>query len=321
MLTKIAELQEGATGQGFYLCARKEERTTRNGDAFLILTLQDRTGTIKAKVFDEVARVRDEFGEEDFVKVEGACKPYQGVLELTIYRIRRVNPDQDRAAGFREDDLIPVAPRPLDEMWRELESHIAAVTDPGLRALLNRIVADHGERLRIWPAAQTVHHAYRGGLLEHLLSIARVALAIAPAYGANPDLLVAGAVLHDIGKVQEIDYDRAPSYSREGNLVGHIALGLMMVREASRGLDALAPAVRDQVEHLIASHHGTRDKGSPIEPITIEAIILSMVDDLDAKLHQVRKAIDEDDGDGEFTTYHKRLGRAFYKGTPADDRV
>ncbi len=321
MLTRIAELQEGATGQGFYLCARKEERTTRNGDAFLILTLQDRTGSIKAKVFDEVARARDEFGEEDFVKVEGTCKPYQGVLELTIYRIRRVNPDQDRAAGFREDDLIPVSPRPLDEMWRELESHIASVGDPGLRALLNRIIADHGDRLRVWPAAQMVHHAYRGGLLEHLLSIARVALAIAPAYDANPDLLIAGAILHDVGKVQEIDYDRAPSYSREGNLVGHIALGLMMVREASHGLDALAPAVRAQVEHLIASHHGTRDKGSPVEPITIEAIILSMVDDLDAKLHQVRKAINEDDGDGEFTAYHKRLGRAFYKGTPSDDRV
>ena len=321
MLTRIGELQEGAAGQGFYLCARKEERTTRNGDAFLILTLQDRTGTIKATVFDEVARARDEFDEDDFVKIEGTCKSYQGARELTIHRIRRVNPDQDRAAGFREDDLIPVAPRPLDEMWRELEAHVAAVTDPGIRALLHRIVADHGERLRVWPAAQTVHHAYRGGLLEHILSITRVALAIAPAYDASPDLLIAGAILHDIGKVQEIDYDRSPSYSREGNLVGHIALGLMMVREASTGLHALAPAVRAHVEHLVASHHGTRDKGSPVEPLTVEAIILSMVDDLDARLHQVRKAIADDEGDGEFTAYHKRLGRAFYKGTPADDRV
>lgn len=321
MLTKVAQLQEGATGQGFYLCARKEERTTRNGDPFLILTLQDRTGSVKAKVFDDVARVRDEFDEQDFVKVEGACKPYQGVLELTIYRIRRVNPDQDRAVGFNEEDLIPVAPRPLDEMWRELEAHVASVTDPGIRALLTRLLADHGERFRIWPAAQTVHHAYRGGLLEHVLSIIGVALAIAPAYGADRDLLIAGAVLHDIGKVQEIDYDRAPSYSRDGNLVGHIALGLMMVREAAHGLSSLAPATRSQIEHMVASHHGTRDKGSPVEPITVEAIVLSVVDDLDAKLHQVRKAIDEDDGDGEFTAYHKRLGKAFYKGARPDDRV
>ena len=109
----------------------------------------------------------------------------------------------------------------------------------------------------------------------------------------------------------------------DGNLVGHIALGLMMVREASAGLSALAPATRAQIEHLVASHHGTRDKGSPVEPITVEAIILSMVDDLDAKLHQVRKAIAEDDGDGEFTAYHKRLGKVFYKGAAADadDRV
>ena len=198
-------------------------------------------------------------------------------------------------------------------MWRELEDHIAAVRDPGVQALLRRVVADHGERLRIWPAAQSVHHAYRSGLLEHILQVARVAQGLALAYGADTDLVLAGAVLHDIGKLYEIDYARVGSYSFEGNLVGHIPLGLMMVREAAAGLTSLSVRTRTLIEHLVASHHGTHEFGSPVEPKTIEAFILAAADELDAKVHQVRRAIAEDAGDGEFTSYHRRLDRVFLK--------
>lgn len=312
-LPPVAELAPGLRGVGFFLCARKEERPTRAGSSFLLLTLQDRTGRITAKIFDQADRLKTVFDEGDFVKVDAAVDVYEGRRELIVSQIRRVDEERDRAAGFREEDCVPASPRPADEMWAELQARIAAVGHPGVKALLARVVADHGDRLRVWPAAMLVHHAYRGGLLEHVLQVARVADALAEIYGANRDLVFAGAVLHDIGKLQEIDYARAPTYTLEGSLVGHIPLGLAMVREAAAGLQALDARTRTEIEHLVVSHHGALEFGSPVAPMSVEAILLATADDLDAKLHQVQRAIAEDEGEGEVTAYQKRLGRSFLK--------
>lgn len=312
-LPPVSELAPGHRGVGFFLCTRKEERPTRAGSPFLLLTLQDRSGRVPAKLFDQAEKARELFGEGDFVKVEGVVEVYEGRRELLVAKIRRVDPERDREQGFREEDCVPCAPRPVDEMWAELRARIADVGHPGLRALLTRIAEDHGDRLRVWPAAMLVHHAYRGGLLEHVLQVARVADALAGLYGADRDLVFAGAMLHDIGKLQELQYERAASYSFEGTLVGHIALGLMMVREAAVGLASLDERTRTQVEHLVASHHGALELGSPVAPASVEAMILAVADDLDARLHQVRRAIAEDEGDGEFTGYQKRLGRVLLK--------
>jgi 3'-5' exoribonuclease len=312
-LPRINALAPDVQGIGFYLCARKEVRQTRAGDSFLSLTLRDVTGEIRATMFDDVEKYQGEFDEEDFVKVEARTRLYQGRLELLVSRIRRVVPDLDRALGFREENCLPVAPRDPEAMWRELLDHIDAVRDAGIQALLRRIVADHGERLRVWPAAQSVHHAYRSGLLEHVLQVTRVARDLAVAYDADTDLVVAGAILHDIGKLYEIDYARVGSYSFEGNLVGHIPLGLMMVRGAAAGLTSLSERTRTLIEHMVASHHGSMEFGSPVEPKTIEAFILAAADELDAKIHQVRRAVEEDVNDGEFTGYHRRLARVLLK--------
>ena len=313
MLPRIADLAENSQGIGFYLCARKEERQKRNGGSFLCLTLRDRTGEIRATMFDDIEKYQSEFDEEDFVKVEARAQTYQGRVELIVTRVRRVQPEIDRPLGFAEEECLPVSPYDPEVMWQELQDRVAAVRDPGIQALLRRILADHGDRLRIWPAAQNVHHAYRGGLLEHVLQVARVADVLARAYDANTDLVFAGAMLHDIGKLYEIDYARVGSYSFEGNLVGHIPLGLMLVREAAAGLSSLPVRTRTLIEHLIASHHGTLEFGSPVEPKTIEAFVLAAADDLDAKIHQVRRAIAEDGTEGEFTGYHRRMGRVFLK--------
>ena len=133
------------------------------------------------------------------------------------------------------------------------------------------------------------------------------------AYGANKDLLTAGALLHDIGKLEELDYDRATRYSREGNLVGHVTLGAIMVRAAMSAIPDFPDVLRTQIEHLVVSHHGHKEFGAPVEPMTIEAMILSAADDLDAKLNQVRSALAEE-GEGEFTAYHNRLGRVLWRG-------
>ena len=143
------------------------------------------------------------------MKVQGRTDLFNGRVQLLVEKIRRVNPDQDKGQGFREEDCVLCAPRPVEEMWSELEQLIQHVRDPFVRELLQRITAQHAEKLRIWPAAQTVHHAYRSGFLEHILSVARSALTLGAAYGANQDLLTAGALLHDIGKLEELEYDRS----------------------------------------------------------------------------------------------------------------
>jgi len=279
------------------------------------LSLQDKTGLIRGRIFNEVEHFREEFDNGDFVKVQGRTDLHNGRIHLIVERIRRVNAEQDRAQGFREEDCILCAPRPVEEMWGELQALIGRVGDPFVRELLVRITTEHAARLRIWPAAQTIHHAYRSGLLEHILSVARSALMLGEAYGAKTDLLIAGAILHDIGKLQELEYDRAMGYSREGNLVGHIALGIIMVRTAIAGIPDFPDVLRTQVEHLVVSHHGHKEFGSPVEPKTIEAMILSAADDLDAKINQLRQALREDtDPDAEFTAYHQRLGRVLWKG-------
>jgi 3'-5' exoribonuclease len=315
-LPGLSALTEADAGWGYFLCTYKEVRTGRSGSEFLFLSLQDASSQVVAKVLADVDRFKHEFEAGEFVRVEGHGSLYNGQVQLVLTSIRRVNPEQDRLQGFREEDAILSAPRPIDEMWAELQEHLRGVKNDHLRILLNRMVADHEPQLRVWPAAQQIHHAYRGGFLEHITKMADVGRFVARAYGADEDLVLAGVVLHDIGKLQELAYDGgAGSYTRDGNLVGHIGLGMMMVREACNGISGFPLELRAQVEHLIASHHGVREHGSPVEPKTIEAFILASIDELDAKLNQVRKAIAADPSDDEFTAWNKRLGRVLFKGT------
>jgi 3'-5' exoribonuclease len=315
-LPKIVSLDVEDSGWGFFLCTYKELRAGRSGSEFIFLSLQDSSGQIVGKLMTDVDRYKDEFDAGEFVRVEGRGSLYNGQVQLVLSTIRRINPDQDRREGFNEADAILSAPRPIDEMWAELQEQLRNVKNDHLRVLLNRMVADHAEQLRVWPAAQVIHHAYRGGFLEHITKMAEVGRFVANAYGADWDLVLAGVVLHDIGKLQELAYEGgAGSYTRDGNLVGHIALGIVMVREAINGISGFPDDLRAQVEHLIASHHGLREHGSPVEPKTIEAFILASIDELDAKLSQVRRAIAEDPSDAEFTAWNKRLGRVLFKGT------
>jgi 3'-5' exoribonuclease len=313
-LTRIAELDASAMGWGFFLCARKDLRSGRNGGEYLDILLQDVSGEIRAKIFQDIDVVRQEFDAGEFVKVQGKGNVYHGRFELIVDKIRRVLPDRDAADGFREDDCIPTSPRPLDEMWQELADRLASVQHPALRELLARIVDRHADRLRVWPAARQIHHAYRSGLLEHILKIMATVVHLSDLYGARRDLLIAGALLHDIGKLRELSYDVTIDYSVEGNLIGHIAIGIGMVRDVVREIPDFPQDLAHEIEHLILSHHGSLDLGSPVKPMTVEAFILAAADELDARLHQVRRLIDDDDTDGRFTAYNRRLERQLYKG-------
>lgn len=317
-LARVSHLEPDKTGWNFYLCTRKDVRVGKSGE-YLALVLQDASGQVAGRVFEGVERYKREFDVGEFVRAEGRTSLHNGELQLVASSIRRVNPEQDAAQGFREDECVPSAPRPVGDMWRELQALVEAVTDRHLRVLLARVLQDYEAPLRDWPAAQQIHHAYRGGLLEHILSMATLGRTVARHYGASEDLLVAGAVIHDIGKLQELAYDSgAISYTRDGNLVGHIALGLVMVRETAKGISGFPDELRAELEHLVVSHHGARDKGSPVEPKSVEAFILAAVDDLDAKLFQVRRAMDEGGADPAFTGWHRRLGRVLYRGSRSE---
>jgi 3'-5' exoribonuclease len=315
-LPPIGSLSVNATGWGFFLCTEKSMRMGRGGE-YVAAILQDATGELVARVLDNVDRLKDEFEAGEFVKAQGRLVAFNGRSQFQIDSIRRVMlaPDsQDRREGFREELLVPTAPRPIAEMWTELEQIVASVGNPHLRSLLKTIVATNEERLKIWPAARAVHHAYRGGFLEHVLKVAEVGRSLAVMYDADADLVVAGALLHDIGKLQELEYDITTSYTRDGNLLGHITLGALQVADAIRKIPDFPEALRSALIHLIASHHGERDHGSPVEPMTVEAYILAAADNLDATLNQVRHALRQNDGSDEFTSYQPRLGRSLWKG-------
>jgi 3'-5' exoribonuclease len=312
-LPRIADIDGGTTGWGFFLCAQKDLRPTKAGSSYLALVLQDTSGEIAAKIFDGADQLDKQFNKGDFIKVSGRGNLYKNQLELVLDNVRRVNAAKDAADGFREEDCIPSAPRPIDEMWQELVAHVAGVRRPELRALLERILATHGDKLKIWPAAMTVHHAYRGGLLEHVLKIIEVGTTLADAYQVDRDMIIAGGILHDLGKINELTYEGAIGYSVEGNLIGHIAIGLGMLQEAARADAAFPDQLRLELEHIVLSHHGARDKGSPVVPMTLEAFVFAATDDLDAKMFQIRKHLAEDSGDGAFTQFSKRLERVLYK--------
>ena len=314
-LPRLSAIANDDAGWGYFLCTFKEVRTGRNGAEFLFFALQDSSGQVPAKLFTDVDRLRTDVEAGDFVRAEGKATLYNGHLQLVLSTLRRVNSDQDALHGFREEDCVLSATRPADEMWAELMGHLGSVRDPHLRVLLNRVVLDNEAQLRIWPAAQQIHHAYRSGFLEHITKMAEIGRFLARAYNANEDLVLTGVILHDIGKLQELGYEGgATKYTRDGNLVGHIALGLMLVRECANGIQGFPVELRAQVEHLIASHHGSRERGSPVEPKTVEAFIVAAVDELDATLNQVRRAIGEDVSEEEFTAWQKRLGRVLFKG-------
>ncbi len=295
-----------------FLVQSKEIRQKKSGEPYLSLTLGDKTGNIDAKMWDNVAEVMDTFDRDDFVHMKGVLQIFQNRPQLTIHKLQRVD---EREVDFA--DYFPASARDPGEMWAELLGIVAGIGNPHLRALLDAILAEPGiaQGYKIAPAAKAIHHAFLGGLLEHVLSLCALAKATGAHYpNIDVDLLLAGVVLHDIGKIQELTYERGFGYSDEGQLIGHIVMGIRIVEDKLRALPDFPPKLRSLLEHMILSHHGLLEFGSPKVPLFPEALLLHHLDNLDSKMECMRALSAKDTlVEGNWTGYSSALERAVLK--------
>jgi len=267
----VSQLEPNQLVLGVFLVQHKEVRQKKTGEPYLSLVLSDRTGDLEAKMWDNAQEAMGMFERDGFVRVKGMLQTFQNRLQLTIHRLQPVPESEIDIA-----DYLPASKRNRDEMFAELRSWIASMTHPHLKALLETIFADEAVALayRTAPAAKSVHHAWIGGLIEHVLSLCHLAKFTATHYpDVDFDLLLTGVLLHDIGKIAELNYARSFGYSTEGQLIGHITMGIRMVDDAIREVPGFPPALQDLVVHMILSHHGALEFGSPKLPMFLEAML------------------------------------------------
>jgi 3'-5' exoribonuclease len=319
----VNELEPNKISTGVFLVQSKEIRQKKTGEPYLSLMLGDRTGDIDAKMWDNVAEVMDTFDRDDFVKVKGLLQIYNNRPQLTIHKMRRMDEAEVDFADF-----FPASARDPQDMLAELRQVVASVCNPHLRALLDSFVLDEdiAQRFAKAPAAKFIHHAFFGGLIEHVLSLCQLCRLAAQHYkNIDLDLLLTGAILHDIGKIEELSYNRSFGYTSDGQLIGHIVIAIRMIEERIARLPGFPPQLRALVEHLVLSHHGSLEFGSPKLPMFPEALMLHYLDDLDAKMECMRAVVEQDrQVEGHFTNYISQLERvvlkkAKYLGTPAPD--
>jgi len=301
---------ENVTAQ--FLVLSKEIRQKKTGEPYLALHLADRTGELEAKMWDNVADVMDTFDRDHFVKVKGLPQVHNNRSQFVIHRLRKL---EDHEVDFA--DFFPCSEREPDEMFEELTRIIASIQNSHLRTLIELIFSDKkvATLYKIAPAAKTIHHACRGGLLEHVLSLCSLAKLVGSHYpGLDLDLLLTGAILHDIGKLEELSYDRSFGYSTEGQLLGHIVLGLRLVGQNVDRMSNFPAKLRTLIEHMIISHHGELEFGSPKIPLFQEALLLHQLDNLDSKMNAMRTVLKRDfRGEGEFTGWVASLERVLLR--------
>ncbi len=311
----ISVWEEGDFAQGFALLARKEVRVDRNGREYLDLELADASGTIGGKIWPENASVRGDYAARDFVAFKGTVHSYRDQLQLNIDHCRRVE-DRDKEQGFDPGLLVPTTREGIDPLWRRLEAIFPAkIKRPALQRVVKVGLERFGERFREHAAAKSIHHAYRGGLLEHTVTMAELAVDITGRYpDVDRDLVLVGVLFHDIGKLEELEPMPSSDYTLRGHLVGHVVLGRDEIVACCDAAGDVPESLRLHLEHLVLSHQGRREWGSPVAPNTPEAFLLHAIDDLDSKLNQLRAARRE----GPDIQYLRGLDRHVYVAAPPD---
>jgi 3'-5' exoribonuclease len=315
----IANLPHDGIVTFLALVREKELKPKRNGGVYLHLVLADRTGEVDAKAWDGPQEKAALFARDDIVKVRGTIELYNDRPQLVVQRIRRCEEGE-----FHEADFCPTSARDPEEMLEELRGFVDSVANEHIRTLLQSVLGDASVvvALKVAPAAMKLHHAYRSGLVEHVLSLCRMAEALLQIYPRlDRDLLIAGAALHDIGKIEELGTSRRLGYTTRGQLVGHVAMGLEILEQHVSRMAGFPVEVKTALQHLIVSHHGEIEKGALRTPMFPEALALSIMDLLDARLEQAWRLIDQVPADEEWTTYVPSLERQLYRWCPLASRT
>lgn len=284
----IETLREGERVGEIYLCKAKQTALTKAGKAYESLILQDKTGTIDAKIWDPNSQGIDEFEALDYVDVMGDVTSFQGALQLNVKRVRKVQEGE-----YDPKDYLPVSDKDIEQMYAELTGFIQGIKNPYLKQLLASFFIedkDFEKRFKFHSAAKSVHHGFVGGLLEHTLSVTKMCNYYTEAYPMlNRDLLLAAAMFHDIGKLEELSVFPANDYTDEGQLLGHIMIGAEMVGERIRAIPNFPKRLANELKHCILSHHGELEYGSPKKPAIAEAVALSFADNTDAKMQTMKE--------------------------------
>ncbi len=316
----VNQIKERDRVESIFLVRDKITAMAKNGKPYMTLKMMDRTGEVEGRIWDQVDQFSSMFEKNDFILVSAKASVYMGKMQLIVQDLQKI---EENLVDL--GDFLPVSQRPMVEMRNELDNILETLTNPHIEALL-RAFFDDAEFFALYskaPAAKAMHHVFLGGLLEHSLAVVALASDVAARYPqVNRDLLICGAILHDVGKVRELSYQRSFDYTDEGKLLGHIVIGVQMVEDRIRQIPDFPQELSMLIKHLLLSHHGQYDFGSPKRPKFLEAVILNFVDDLDSKINGVQTHIDkEPDREGNWTSYHRLYDRYFYKGSVQPETV
>lgn len=307
----INEFREGENVVGHYLCKNRQTLKSRAGKSYLSLKLQDKTGTVDAKVWDLNNDIKS-FEENDFIKIDANAIIYQNDIQLNVKKIRR-----SMEGEYDPADYIPCSEKNIDTMYQEFLDYIKTIESSYIKKLLQKIFLEHpvvSKQFKTHSAAKSIHHGYMGGLLEHSLSVTQICDFAAPKYKfVDRDILIASAMLHDVGKVLELSEFPVNDYTDDGQLLGHLIIGAEIIKDTAAEIEGFPKQLESLLKHCMLSHHGEYEYGSPKLPKTIEAFILHCADNLDAKTKVIEEMLQNDSTQGSWAGYQRMLQRNIRK--------
>jgi 3'-5' exoribonuclease len=316
----VDQIQAGATIDGIYMISQPVLRSTTRGDLYIAMFVSDKTGRLNGRIWQATEQLFNSLPKEGFAHIRGRSELYQNALQIVADHIAAVP-----AEKVDINDYLPRTEKDVQQMFEEVKKIVSEIKNPFLKGLVNEFLSDK-ELMKNFckaPAATANHHSYIGGLLEHTNNMLNVAKAILPFYPQlQSDLVLAGIFLHDMGKTEELSYQMAFGYTDSGQLIGHIVLTVKMVNKKAEAIEKAGQEVDKEIleslEHIILSHHGQYEFGSPKLPMTAEAFLISYLDNIDAKINQVTDKIDSEPGESNWTGFVKALDSKLYRKKVVD---